>query len=168
MGKLRLSGIVKESIVDGPGIRLTVFSQGCRHNCIGCHNPHTHSFTGGYEETIENILDMIKANPLLDGVTFSGGDPFEQAELFAVLGRKIKELGLDIITYTGYTYEVIIEKGKEVQGWKDLLEVTDILIDGVFIEGQRSLELKYRGSRNQRIIDVKKTMAQGEIIVIAE
>jgi anaerobic ribonucleoside-triphosphate reductase activating protein len=97
---LRIAGIIKESIVDGPGIRLVVFSQGCKHNCKGCHNPETHSFTGGRLINIEDILEMVKDNPLLDGITFSGGEPLEQAENFAALGERIKEMGLNVITYT--------------------------------------------------------------------
>ena len=165
MNIIRISGIVKESIVDGPGIRLVVFSQGCKHNCKGCHNPQTHSFENGQMINIEDILEMIKKNPLLDGVTFSGGDPFEQAESFAELGKEVKKLGLNIITYTGYTYEEIIESVDKKKGWKDLLHVTDMLIDGPFQIDKRSLELKFRGSSNQRIIDVKKSLENNEVIL---
>lgn len=152
---IRISGIVEESIVDGPGIRFVIFSQGCKHNCLGCHNPETHSFSGGELIKIDKIIEKIKENPLLDGVTFSGGDPFEQAGKFANLGKKIKDLnlGLNVITYTGYVFEDILESDN--MDWKDLLNVTDILIDGPFEIDKKSLELKFRGSSNQRIIDVK-------------
>src|SRR5690554_4064189 len=107
---IRIAGIIEETIVDGPGIRFVVFAQGCRHNCPGCHNPDTHSFTGGVSVPISKLLEQISKNPLLDGVTFSGGEPFEQAEPFGKLAIALKEKGLNVITYTGYTFEEIIEQ----------------------------------------------------------
>ena len=163
---LRIAGIIKESIVDGPGIRLVVFSQGCKHNCKGCHNPETHSFTGGRLIDIKDILKMVKDNPLLDGVTFSGGEPLEQAENVAVLGERIKEMGLNVITYTGYTCEKIIESFNDRPGWERLMKCTDILIDGPFEIDKKSLMLKFRGSSNQRIIDMKASILCGKPIVI--
>ncbi|SHH87174.1 anaerobic ribonucleoside-triphosphate reductase activating protein [Sporanaerobacter acetigenes] len=162
---LRIAGIEKESIVDGPGIRLTVFSQGCKHHCLGCHNPQTHSFEGGQIIDIENILDMIKKNPLLDGITFSGGDPFEQAESFAVLGGKVKAMGLNVMSYTGYTYEEILEGMDKRPEWKELLYVTDILVDGPFDINKKSMMLKFKGSSNQRIIDVKESLTSNEVVI---
>lgn len=152
MTKIRIAGIEEESIVDGPGIRFVVFTQGCKHNCIGCHNPESHSFTAGKLIDIEEILEMIKDNPLLDGVTLSGGEPFEQSRECSILARKVKELGLNIVSYTGYTLEQILSK----EEFKPLLEETDILIDGKFEIGEKSLLLKFRGSKNQRIIDLRK------------
>lgn len=163
--KLRIAGIVEESIVDGPGIRFVVFTQGCRHNCPACHNPHTHSFDGGEIIEIDSIIDSIKENPLLSGVTLSGGEPFEQAKVLTELSKKIKELGYNIISYTGYTYEYIIENCSEANGWMDLLKEIDILIDGRFEIEKKSLNLRYKGSSNQRIIDVKKTMESGNIVI---
>ena len=116
---IKVAGIVKESIVDGPGIRLVVFGQGCKHHCPGCHNPESHSFEGGELMEIDSIMELVKENPLLDGVTLSGGDPFEQSESFAILAKKVKELGLNIITYTGYTYEEILDNIDLVPGWKN-------------------------------------------------
>jgi anaerobic ribonucleoside-triphosphate reductase activating protein len=162
---IKTAGIVKESIVDGPGIRLVVFSQGCRHRCPGCHNPETHSFDGGENIDIEDILKMMKANPLLDGITFSGGDPFEQANEFAELGRKVKKLGLNVMTYTGYTYEEIMENMDEENGWKSLLDVTDILVDGPFQIDKKSFSLRFKGSTNQRIIDINKSKKENKIIL---
>lgn len=162
---LRVAGINKESIVDGPGIRLVVYTQGCKHNCVGCHNPETHSFNGGELISIDEILKLIKENPLLDGVTFSGGEPFEQAEKLAELGEKVKKQGLNIITYTGYTCEEIIDKIDTEPGWKKLLYTTDFLIDGKFDINNKSLKLKFRGSSNQRIIDVKKTLETGKTVI---
>jgi len=151
---LRIAGINKESIVDGPGIRLVVYTQGCKHNCVGCHNPETHSFDGGQLISIYEIFNMIKGNPLLDGITFSGGEPFEQAEKVAILGEKVKKTGLNVVTYTGYIYEEILGQLPKNKSWERLLNCTDILIDGPFQIDKKSLELKFRGSSNQRIIEV--------------
>lgn len=159
-GQLRLAGIVEDSIVDGPGLRLAVFAQGCPHRCRGCHNPQTHSYTSGMMVDIETIVERYHRNPLLDGVTLSGGEPFEQAEGFALLARRIRELGGHVVTYTGYTYETIVAKMEIRTGWKALLEATDWLIDGPFIEKRRNLALSFRGSDNQRIIDVPQSLLQ--------
>ena len=132
MSDLRIAGTVNDSIVDGEGIRFTIFTQGCPHNCKGCHNPQTHDFNGGKIVNTDELLETIKQNPLLDGVTFSGGEPFCQAKELAVLGEKIKSLGLNITTYTGYTFEELY-KNRDKNHWGELLSVTDILIDGLFI-----------------------------------
>ena len=161
--ELRIAGTVNDSIVDGPGIRFTIFTQGCPHHCEGCHNPQTHDFEGGTVVCIDELLGKIKANPLLDGVTFSGGEPFCQAHVLAELGREIKQLGLNIITYTGYEFEKLYAE-RDKNGWEELLAVTDILIDGRFILAQRSLELKFRGSRNQRYIDCQASLREGRAI----
>lgn len=156
MNEIRIAGIVEESIVDGAGIRLVVFTQGCNHNCTGCHNPESHSFSGGKLINIDDILVMIKENPLLDGITFSGGEPFEQALVCSILASKVKELGLNVIVYTGYTFEQILKNDQ----FKELLLQTDTLIDGKFDIKQKSLMLKFRGSKNQRIIDVKRFLGK--------
>lgn len=163
---LRIAGIIKESIVDGPGIRMVVFAQGCKHKCPGCHNPETHSFDGGELVTVESIIEKAKRNPLLDGITFSGGEPFEQAEAFAVLAREMRKLNLDIMTYTGYTYEYIEKNLSKHSGWEELLNETDILVDGRYEEDKRNLLLKFRGSENQRVIDVNRTKAENRIVTI--
>lgn len=152
MGQIRVAGIEEESIVDGPGIRLVVFTQGCNHNCIGCHNPETHSFNGGRLVDIDSIVNMVKENPLLDGITLSGGEPFEQSLECSILAKKVREMGLNVLTYTGYTFEDILPNKK----FRELLLQTDILIDGKFDISQKSMLLQFRGSENQRIIDVKK------------
>lgn len=152
--KIRVAGFVNDSIVDGPGIRYTIFTQGCKHDCGGCHNKHTHDLKGGYLIEIDEILDAIKKNPLLDGITISGGEPFLQAIACAELASKAKKLNLDVITYTGFTFEQLILN----EDYMKLLNQTDILIDGPFIEKQKSLSLLYKGSRNQRIIDVKESL----------
>ena len=163
---LRIAGIIRESIVDGPGIRFAVFGQGCPHNCQGCHNPDSHDFEGGYDCAIDKILEEIDKNPLLKGVTFSGGEPFCQAEEFAELGEKIRERGLSVVTFTGYTYEELLDMNDE--STNRLLEVTDLLIDGRYEADKRDLTLKFRGSSNQRIIDMKKTRETGSMVLAEE
>lgn len=161
---IQVAGIVKETIVDGPGIRLTVYAQGCNHGCPGCHNPATHSFAGGERMPVENILQMLDANPLLDGITLSGGDPFEQARSFAFLARKVKEKGLHVMTYTGYTFEQLWDKRSRRPEWERLLRYTDLLVDGRFELSQRNGLLKFRGSENQRIIDVGQSIQTGKAV----
>ena len=155
---LDLSGIVSDSIVDGPGIRTTIFSQGCPHHCPGCHNPETWAFGCGTQLSVEDIVAIVKSNPLCRGVTFSGGEPFAQAAGFAKLAELLKEKGYEVASYSGYTFEELLE-GSEDQ--RKLLETIDILIDGPFLLAQKSLEIAFRGSRNQRILDVKKSLAAG-------
>ncbi len=166
--QLRIAGVVKESIVDGPGIRYVIFAQGCRHNCEGCHNPDTQRFDSGTITDVGSLLQDIKKNPLLDGLTLSGGEPFEQAAVLGDLAEKARKLGLNVITYTGYTFEYISEKMKDRDGWEKLLKETDILIDGRFELAKKSLMLKFRGSSNQRIIDVKRTVEKSEIVEAVE
>ncbi len=158
---LDLSGIVSDSIVDGPGIRTTIFSQGCPHHCPGCHNPETWDFGCGTEVPVEAIVDIVKSNPLCRGVTFSGGEPFAQAAGFAKLAGFLKEKGYEVASYSGYTFEELLE-GSEDQ--KKLLEAIDILIDGPFLQAEKSLEIAFRGSRNQRILDVQKSLATGTAV----
>ncbi len=160
---LRIAGTVNDSIVDGPGIRFTVFTQGCPHNCKGCHNPQTHDFDGGEVVDTDILLEKIKGNPLLDGVTFSGGEPFCQAHELAYLGRQIKSLGLNIVTFTGYTFETLYEKRDE-NGWGELLDVTDILIDGRFVEELKDWNIKFRGSSNQRFLDCQASLKEGRAV----
>lgn len=166
MKELRLAGVIRESIVDGPGIRMTIFTQGCPHQCEGCHNPQTHDFNGGYISHPENILKAIDADPLLKGVTFSGGEPFMQADALTELAVEIHKRGLNILTYTGFTFEQLFESFENFPERKQLLEQTDYLIDGRFVLSLRSLNLQYRGSSNQRIIDVKKSLENNEVFVI--
>ena len=165
MGKiLNLAGIIKESIVDGPGIRMVVFVQGCPHHCKGCQNPQSWSFEGGEKGDIDIIINAAKRNPLLQGLTFSGGEPFCQADALADLGKMCHENGLNVVTFTGYTFEQLTEGFDQNPQWKSLLEQTDYLIDGPFILEQKSLMLHFRGSSNQRIIDVKKSLEAGKAV----
>lgn len=163
---LRLAGIVRESIVDGPGIRFTVFCQGCPHACPECHNPETHDFNGGNDCRIERVMTEIDKNPLLAGVTFSGGEPFCQAEAFEQMAILVKQRGLSLTVFSGYTYEQLLEMAENNTHVKGLLDLTDILIDGPFIKELKDLTLKFRGSSNQRLIDMNKTRKNGQIVVL--
>ncbi|QGG47931.1 anaerobic ribonucleoside-triphosphate reductase activating protein [Heliorestis convoluta] len=165
---LRLAGIVKDSIVDGPGIRATLFAQGCLHHCPGCHNPQTHDLTKGQEMSIDEIVTILEKTTYLDGVTFSGGEPFLQAQAFALLGQKIRARGMHLIIYTGYTFEQIIALAEHERSYLDLLEQANWLIDGLFREEEKDLSLPFRGSRNQRIIDVKESIRTGNVIPVMD
>ncbi|WP_434510472.1 anaerobic ribonucleoside-triphosphate reductase activating protein [Desulfitobacterium sp. AusDCA] len=160
---VRICGIEPESIVDGKGLRYVIFTQGCRHQCPGCHNPQSHPLDGGKSADIYNLFEEICENPLLTGVTFSGGEPFYQAEPLSKLARMVHIMGLDITTYTGYLYE-------ELVAMRDfhinvLLEQTDTLIDGPFVLAEKDLTLVFRGSRNQRIIDMNETRRSGKLML---
>ena len=161
---LNLSGIVSDSIVDGPGIRVTVFCQGCPHHCPGCHNPETWDFGCGTNMDEETILEIVRSNPLCRGVTFSGGEPFAQAEGYAKLAKLLKAHRYEVASYSGYTFEQLLS-GTPAQ--RELLRHIDVLIDGPFLMAEKSLELSFRGSRNQRILDVPKSLAAGIAVSVA-
>ena len=154
---LRVAGVIEESIVDGPGIRFALFLQGCRLHCPGCQNPQTWDFEGGTLVSASEILERIKSNPLAKGVTFSGGEPFEQAEVLLSLAEELKKQGYHLMAFTGYTLEQLLQKPECAA----LLEKLDLLVDGPFIEAQKSLALRFRGSRNQRILNIPATRANG-------
>ena len=151
--KIRVADIVEESIVDGEGIRLAVFFQGCPHNCPGCHNPATHSFTGGQDMECDDILNKLTDNPLHSGLTLTGGEPFAQAKSAAILARAAHEKGYSVWCYTGYTVEEL--EAKHTADTDELLANIDVLVDGPYIEAERDLSLRFRGSRNQRLLDMK-------------
>ena len=157
--EIRIAGTVDDSIVDGPGIRYTVFTQGCPHHCPGCHNPKTHAQDGGYTVDTEKIVAQLRANPLLDGLTLSGGEPFEQPAACSELARQAHVLGLKVWCDTGYTGEVLLTAKNPA--WEALLQQVDVLVDGPFLLGERSLELQYRGSKNQRLLDMPRTLETG-------
>lgn len=165
---IRLAGIVRESIVDGPGIRFTIFCQGCPHNCEGCHNMQTHDFNAGNDVSLEKIINAIDENPLLQGITFSGGEPFSQPGPLAEIAKIQRAKGLNIYSYSGWTFEQLMEKAKTEADVKELLENIDVLIDGPFILKQRDLSLLFRGSQNQRIIDVPESLKQGKAVLKSE
>lgn len=163
---IRLSGIAYESLVNGPGMRRVFFSQGCKHNCKGCFNPDTHDFNGGEERNMDDLIKDVIDNPILRGVTFSGGDPWEQADKFSYMAKAFKDHNLSVWSYTGYTYEYILEHKNERIGWADLLNNIDVLVDGRFEEDKMKDGLKFRGSFNQRIIDIRESLKQGKVIVL--
>ncbi|ORU01057.1 Ribonucleotide reductase of class III (anaerobic), activating protein [Anaerovibrio sp. JC8] len=162
MALIKLAGTVNDSVVDGEGYRFTIFTQGCPHNCIGCHNPQTHDFDGGHEEDTDDILGTILDNPLLQGVTFSGGEPFCQPVPLTDLARKIHQHGLDVWCYTGYTIEQLL-RGTQQQ--VELLKELDVLVDGPYQEWKRDISLSFRGSSNQRVIDVQETLKRNEVVL---
>lgn len=153
MPTLRVNGIVEESIVDGPGLRFSVFTQGCPHNCPGCHNPATHDPAGGYTVDSAELLAQFTQNPLLSGITFSGGEPFEQAGALAQLAVQVHALGKTVLVYTGYTLEQLHERARTSQPVRALLDAADMLVDGPYIEALRELDAKFKGSANQRVLD---------------
>lgn len=159
---LRLAGFAGDSIVDGPGIRFTTFCQGCPHHCPGCQNPETWPFEGGFEVTPEDVVEHVKRNPLTRGVTFSGGEPFAQAAAHAELARQLKAAGYEVASYTGYTFEQLLEEQDPAK--LDLLQQLDILVDGPFRQEELSLELRFRGSANQRILNVPQSLAQSKAV----
>lgn len=161
--KISLSGITGDSIVDGPGLRLTIFTQGCPHHCPGCHNPQTHDPNGGSWADTEDILAAAAENPLLDGITLSGGEPFLQPVPCLALAKGAHKIGLNVWAYTGYTWEALWQENDTEK--LALLRETDVLVDGPFLLAERSLELRFCGSRNQRLIDVKESLRQGRVIV---
>lgn len=173
---INVAGLIEESYVDGEGVRFTIFEQGCLHNCKGCHNPETHNFINKKLYKAEDLLDLIIENPILDGVTLSGGDPFFQAEENITLIDMIKsKTDLNIWAYTGYSWEDFINfklkgeqpKHKSPINYKmiEMLEKCDVIVDGRYIESLRTLDSTYIGSSNQRLIDVKKSLKSNNIEV---
>lgn len=163
---MRIAGYTKESVVDGPGIRFVVYAQGCPHHCEGCQNPETWDFMGGEEISEDLLFSLIRETKLLRGVTFSGGEPFSQAAAFASLAERVRSLGLDIVTYTGYTLEELLEMSKDDKDFKLLLERSDFLVDGRYIVSERDLGVPFRGSRNQRFLDVASSLAAGRAVKV--
>jgi anaerobic ribonucleoside-triphosphate reductase activating protein len=163
-GTIRLSGVVRQSIVDGPGLRFTVFTQGCPHHCAGCHNPQTHDFSGGYDGEIDALLREIDKNPLLRGVTLTGGEPFSRAAELLPFVREVRRRGKDVVCYSGYTFEELLEMAKTDPDIGELLELLDVLVDGRFELSQRDLTLPFRGSTNQRLLDVPLSLQKGEAV----
>jgi anaerobic ribonucleoside-triphosphate reductase activating protein len=161
---MRLSGITPESLVDGPGLRYVIFTQGCPHQCPYCHNPESWDANGGKEFTVRQIVRLIRQQKKpKQGITLSGGEPFIQASELAELALAAHQTGLDVVTYTGYTYEQLIEDPSD--GVKALLAASDILIDGKYINELRSVSLQFCGSSNQRIIDLAETQKKGQIVL---
>ena len=196
---MRIAEVVSDSIVDGPGLRLTIFTQGCPHHCPGCHNPQTHDPAGGTAYPVDEILAFAADNPLLDGITLSGGEPFEQPKACAALAAELKRNGYGVWSYSGYLYEDLAKRADKARAERDrrigalggealhenpeeamvsgaladiaddlavgdLLDSIDVLVDGPFVESRKSLELKWCGSSNQRLIDVPATRRAGSVV----
>ena len=159
--EIRLAGVVPESIVDGPGYRLAVFVQGCPHACAGCHNPKTHDFAGGYLSDTAEIIAKLGKNPLVRGVTLTGGEPMMQAKALREIASSAKEKGMNVWCYTGFTLEALWKENNAERIAQ--LDLVDVLVDGPYIAHERSLDLLYCGSKNQRLIDMKRTRETGEI-----
>ncbi len=162
---IHVAGIVGDSITDGPGIRLAVFVQGCPHHCEGCHNPETHPFEGGEPYTAAALLEKVDKNPLLSGVTLSGGEPFCQAAALLPLAEGVRARGLELCAYSGWTYEQLLQQGGDREA---LLRQCHVLVDGPFILAERSLSLRFRGSKNQRIIDVQRSLREGAAVLMQD
>jgi len=158
---LNLAGIVEDSVVDGPGLRTVVFCQGCPHRCRGCHNPDTWEYGIGTEVSGDQLYDIITRNPLSKAVTFSGGEPFTQAHELAQAAGRLKEKGYEIASYSGYTFEQLLNGTAEQ---KELLNVIDVLIDGLYVQEERSLGLNFRGSENQRVLNVRESLKHKKAI----
>ena len=164
---VRISGCIHESITDGPGIRLAIFCQGCLHACIHCHNPETHDVLGGELVTIDTLLASLDTNPLLDGITITGGEPLLQVQALTLLVERVHKKkpkeDFDIILYTGFIWEKIMtDKSKYIS----LFERIDYLVDGPFIQSLKSYKFEFRGSSNQRIIDVQKSLLENNTYVL--
>lgn len=162
--KIRLAAdLQSDSIVDGVGIRTVIWTQGCSHNCYGCHNPQTHDFKGGDLVDVDDVIESLESIEGQDGVTFSGGDPMFQAASCKVIAKKVHELNMNVWAYTGFTFEELLNQGnKDIL---DFLNEIDVLIDGKFDITKKSLEVEFRGSTNQRLIDVKKSLQENKVIL---
>lgn len=174
---VRIAGQVKHSAVDGPGVRYALFLQGCPHNCMACQNPDTHDPDAGTERDLDEVIEEILATKFLDGITLSGGDPFFQPEASLEIAKAAKNAGLDVWAYTGWTYEQltgISEEGiRPPEHAKDVLEYVDVLVDGRYVDAlhvddDRRQECMWRGSFNQRLIDVPKSLAAGNVVEYSE
>ena len=165
--KIRLASPLQyDSVVDGEGIRTVIWTQGCSHNCKGCHNPETHDFDGGVLVEIEEIKEELDNLTFQDGITLSGGDPFMQPEACLEIAKHAKKIGLNVWSYTGFTFEQLKKMASIKPTILELLENIDVLIDGKFILEEKSYDLAYRGSKNQRIIDVSKSLKNNEVVIL--
>ncbi|WP_416324945.1 anaerobic ribonucleoside-triphosphate reductase activating protein [[Eubacterium] hominis] len=162
MASIRLaSDLQQDSIVDGPGIRMVLWTQGCLHQCPGCHNPHTHDLNGGKLYDVDTIISEMRESRLQSGLTLSGGEPFLQAEALLPIVKAAKQMHLNIWAYSGFTYEELWNDPVK----KKLLMELDVLVDGKFIQDQKDHRLVFKGSKNQRIIDVKRSIEEGYVIL---
>jgi len=158
---MKIAGLVHDSIVDGPGLRFVVFVQGCSIRCKDCHNKNTWDIDGGADVSVDYVINDMLSNPLTDGLTISGGEPFEQAADCIGLAAAARQNGLSVWIFSGKTFEELLEDASEKSEVKKLLTLTDVLIDGRYVASERTLALKWRGSKNQRVIDVQKSLKTG-------
>lgn len=163
--KLRVAGFEKESVVDGPGLRYTIFVQGCLGNCKGCHNPETHDLTEGVLVDIDDIYNDIREHKIVRGVTFSGGEPMLQPAAITELAKRLKSDGYDLWCYTGYLMEDLVRHPNQ---YGELFKSLDVIVDGPFIEAEKSMDVLFRGSKNQRLIDVQLTLKLGHVALFHE
>lgn len=163
--KIRLAASLQpDSIVDGEGIRTVIWTQGCNHHCKGCHNPETWSFDSGYLVDVDSVIKEIDSLTGQDGITLSGGDPFYQVDACTLIAKHCKDKKLNVWCYTGFLYEDLIKDTKMLE----LLKYIDVLVDGPFVLKERSLDLYFKGSSNQRIIDVPKSLKENKIVLISK
>lgn len=166
---MRIAGVMHESIVDGPGVRFVVFAQGCRHRCPGCHNPETWDPAGGEEWSVRDLFRIIRKSPAyVGGLTLSGGEPFLQAGQMADLASLAHKRGLSVAAYTGYVYDDLLEMAEREPDIARLLGETDILVDGPFVEKMKDISLRFRGSANQRVIDLKASREGDAVVLLPE
>ena len=167
--KIRLAAYLQpDSIVDGEGIRTVIWTQGCPHHCLGCHNPETWDFEGGELVDLEDVYLAIDELEGQDGITFSGGDPFWQAKECSEIAKYARSKGLNIWSYTGYTFEELMELSKEKPEILDFLNEVDVLVDGRFVLSKKSYSCIFRGATNQRIIDVKKSLKKKQVVLVSK
>lgn len=161
--KIRLAADLQaDSIVDGEGVRTVLWTQGCPHKCKGCHNPGTHDFDGGVEVDVEEVIEALSEIRNQDGITLSGGDPVCQSEACYEISKAAHEMGLNVWCYTGFTYEAMLQNPSR----RKLLEEIDVLVDGKFILEEKSYDLYFKGSRNQRIIDVQRSLEEEKVVLV--
>jgi anaerobic ribonucleoside-triphosphate reductase activating protein len=161
---MRIAGLVQDSYVDGPGVRFAVFVQGCDRRCEGCHNEATWDLGGGSEMSEGEIIARMRSNPLTDGLTLSGGEPFLQAAACATVAAAAHDRGLNVWVFTGFTFEELLSRAWGDPAVGELLRLADVLVDGPFELATRTLSLKWRGSQNQRILDAPRSLADGKAV----
>lgn len=163
--KVRLAGLCQESIVDGPGVRTAIYFQGCSHRCPGCHNPETHDPAGGSEVEIDRLIELVEKIKGIDGVTLSGGEPFEQPASAAALAAAFTKRDLNLVLYSGYTFEALINRATRDENVLSLLQAGILLVDGPYMQELRDTTLPYHGSSNQRIIDLPASLTMGRAVI---